>query len=146
MSVHISHHPETPSHLPPHPIPLGCPRAPALGALLHALNLHWSSILHMVIYMFQCYSLISFSFQFMSNFFGYEKFPLSFLLLPSVAAQNLSAGVFNKKNKNNNKKNLGTLAQERRARTHICPISCFSSICLSPHSLRSEELKFFVLI
>jgi len=38
----------TPSH------PLGCPRAPALSALLHASNLHWSSILHMVIYMFQC--------------------------------------------------------------------------------------------
>jgi len=62
MGVHASHHPETPSHLPPHPIPLGCPRAPALGALLHALNLHWSSILHIVIYMFQCYSLISFFF------------------------------------------------------------------------------------
>ena len=52
-------HPEPPSHLPPYPIPLGCPRALALGALLHALNLRWSSILHMVIYMFQCYSLIS---------------------------------------------------------------------------------------
>ena len=46
------------SLLPPHPIPLGCPRAPALSALLHELNLHWSSILHMVIYMFQCYSLM----------------------------------------------------------------------------------------
>ena len=49
-----------PSHLPPHTIPLGCPRAPTLGTLLHALNLHWSSILHMVIYIFQCYSLKSF--------------------------------------------------------------------------------------
>ena len=48
-----------PLHLPPHPIPLGCPRALALSAVLHALNLHWSSISHMVIYMFQCYSLIS---------------------------------------------------------------------------------------
>ena len=48
------------SHLPPHTIPLGCPRAPALIALLSlASNLHWSSILHMVIYMFQCYSLKS---------------------------------------------------------------------------------------
>ena len=45
--------------LPPHPIPLGCPRALALGTLLHASNLHWSSILHMGIYMFQCYSRIS---------------------------------------------------------------------------------------
>ena len=56
--VHVSPHPESP-HLPSHPIPLGCPRAPALGALLHASNLHWSSISHKVIYMFQCYSLIS---------------------------------------------------------------------------------------
>ena len=32
--------PETPSYIPPHSIPLGCPRALALGALLHALNLH----------------------------------------------------------------------------------------------------------
>ena len=58
MGVHVSHHPEPPSHLAPYPIPLGCPRAPALGALLRASNLHWSSILHMVIYIFQCYSLI----------------------------------------------------------------------------------------
>ena len=40
----------TPLHLPPHPIPLGCTRAPVWGALLHASNLHWSSILHMVIH------------------------------------------------------------------------------------------------
>ena len=46
------------TQLPPHPIRLGCPRAPALGTLLHASNLHCSSILHMVIQMFQCYSLI----------------------------------------------------------------------------------------
>ena len=46
-------------YLPPHPIPLGYPRAPALRALIHKLNLHWLSILHMVIYMFQCYSLKS---------------------------------------------------------------------------------------
>ena len=30
-----------------------------LCALLHALNLHWSSVLHMIIYMSQCYSLKS---------------------------------------------------------------------------------------
>ena len=47
----------TPSHLPPHPMPLGCPRSLALSALLHALNLHWSSILHVAMYMFQCSSL-----------------------------------------------------------------------------------------
>ena len=35
------------------------PEQPALSALLHALNLHWSSILHMVIYMFRRYSLKS---------------------------------------------------------------------------------------
>ena len=39
-------HPEPLSCLPPHPIPQGYPRAPALGALPHASNLHWSSILH----------------------------------------------------------------------------------------------------
>ena len=57
--AHVSPHPETPSHIPPHPIPLCCPRALALSALLHALNLHWSSVLHMVIHMFQCCSLKS---------------------------------------------------------------------------------------
>ena len=35
------------------------PRAPTLGTLLHASSLHWSFILHMVIYMFQCCSLKS---------------------------------------------------------------------------------------
>ena len=59
MGVHVSHHSELPSCLPPHSIPLGCPRAPVLGARLHASILHWSSTLHMVIYMFKCYSLIS---------------------------------------------------------------------------------------
>ena len=46
-----SPHPEPRSHLPLHPIPLGCPRALASAALLLARNLHWSSILCMVIYM-----------------------------------------------------------------------------------------------
>ena len=64
-STWISHgctcvsHPEPLSHLPPHPIPLGHPSAPALSALSHAWNLDWWSILHMVIYTFQCYSLKS---------------------------------------------------------------------------------------
>ena len=53
MGVHVSHDPEPPSHLPSHPKPLGCPRALALRALFHALNLDWSSISHVVIYMFQ---------------------------------------------------------------------------------------------
>ena len=47
------------SHFTPHCIPLGCLRAPTLGALVHASNLHRSSILHMIMYMFQCYSLKS---------------------------------------------------------------------------------------
>ena len=38
------------------PIPPGCHRAPALGSLHHTPNHHWLSILHMVMYMFQCYS------------------------------------------------------------------------------------------
>ena len=59
LGVHVSHHPEPHFHLPPYPTPLGYPRVPALDALIHILNLYWSSILHMVIYMFQCYSLIS---------------------------------------------------------------------------------------
>ena len=49
----------TPSHLPPHPIPQGHPRTPALSTLSHASNLDWQSISHMIIYMFQCYSLKS---------------------------------------------------------------------------------------
>ena len=53
------HQPESRSHFPPYPIPLGCPRAPAWSALLRASNLHWSSVLHMVIYVFQRYSLKS---------------------------------------------------------------------------------------
>ena len=57
--IHVSPHPESPSHLHPHPILLDCPRALTSGALLHALNLHWSSVLHMLMYMFQCYSLKS---------------------------------------------------------------------------------------
>ena len=48
--VHVSPCPEPPSHLPPHPIPLGRSSAPALNALLHASNLHWSSVSHTVIY------------------------------------------------------------------------------------------------
>ena len=43
MGARVSPHPEPASHFPPHPIPLGCPRALALSALLHASNLHWSS-------------------------------------------------------------------------------------------------------
>ena len=48
-----------PPHLPPHPIPLGHPRAPALSTLSHAPNLDGRYVSHMIIYMFQCYSLTS---------------------------------------------------------------------------------------
>ena len=52
-------HPEPLSHLLPHPIPQGHPSAPALSTLPHASNLDWWSISHLIIYMFQCYSLKS---------------------------------------------------------------------------------------
>ena len=52
-------HPEPPAHLPPQPIPQGHPSAPALSTLSHASNLDWWSVSHMLIYMFQCYSLKS---------------------------------------------------------------------------------------
>ena len=52
-------HPEPPSDLCPHPIPQGCCSALDLSALFHCSNLDWWSISHMVIYMFQCYSLKS---------------------------------------------------------------------------------------
>jgi len=39
-------HPKTPIHFLPLPIPLDCPRALALGPMLHVLNLHWTSVLH----------------------------------------------------------------------------------------------------
>ena len=52
-------HPEPASHLLPHPISQGHPSAPALSSLSYASNLDWWSISHMVIYVFQCYSLKS---------------------------------------------------------------------------------------
>ena len=52
-------HPEPPSHLSPHCIPLGHPSAPAPSILYHALNLDWWFVSHMIIYMFQCHSLKS---------------------------------------------------------------------------------------
>ena len=52
-------HLEPPSHLHPHPIPLGHPSAPAPSTLYHASNLDWQFISHVIIYMFQCQSPIS---------------------------------------------------------------------------------------
>jgi len=59
ICAYVSPHPETTSQLPPQPNPLDYPWAPALSALLHAWNMYWSSVSHMVIYMFWCYSLKS---------------------------------------------------------------------------------------
>ena len=52
-------HPDPPSHLPLHPIPLGLPSAPALSTCL--MHPTWAGDLfsHLIIYMFQCYSLRS---------------------------------------------------------------------------------------
>ena len=52
-------HPEPLWHLPPHPIPLCHPSAPALNTLSHSSNLDWWSVSPLIIYMFQCYSLRS---------------------------------------------------------------------------------------
>ena len=49
-------HPEPPSLLHLHLIPLGHPSAPAPSTLSHASNLDWRSVSHMIIYMFQCHS------------------------------------------------------------------------------------------
>ena len=50
---------EPPYPLPPCSTTVGCHRALALGSLLYTANYRWLSILHMVIYMFQCSSLKS---------------------------------------------------------------------------------------
>ena len=49
-------HPEFPSHLPPHTIPLGRPSAPAPSILYPASKLDWWFIYIMILYMFQCHS------------------------------------------------------------------------------------------
>ena len=49
-------HPEAPSHLPPHTIPVGHPSAWAPGILYPALNLDWLFVSYMILYMFQCHS------------------------------------------------------------------------------------------
>ena len=49
-------HPEPPSHLPPHTIPLGHPSAPALSILYHTSNLDWRFVSHTILYIFQCHS------------------------------------------------------------------------------------------
>ena len=46
----------TPSHFPPHTIPLGYPSAPAPSILYPASNLDWRFVSYMMLYMFQCHS------------------------------------------------------------------------------------------
>ena len=49
-------HPEPPSLLPPHTIPLGRPSAPAPSIQYHASNLDWRLVPYMILYVFQCHS------------------------------------------------------------------------------------------
>ena len=48
--------PESPSHFPPHTIPLGHPSAPAPSILYPASNLDWWFVSYMILYIFQCHS------------------------------------------------------------------------------------------
>ena len=60
IGIHVSPHTEPPA--PPSPPQLSMlSQSTALGALFHASNSHWLSILHMVMYTWnvQCYSLKS---------------------------------------------------------------------------------------
>ena len=50
-------HPDPPSRLPPHPIPLGLPSTPALSTCSHGFNLGWWSVSPLIEYLFQCCSL-----------------------------------------------------------------------------------------
>ena len=45
-------HPEPPSHLPPHTIPLGHPSAPAPSFLYPVLNQDWRFVSYMILYRF----------------------------------------------------------------------------------------------
>ena len=49
-------HPEPPSLLPPHSIPLGRPSAPAPSIQYPASNLDWRLFSYMILYIFQCHS------------------------------------------------------------------------------------------
>ena len=75
-------------HLPPHPIPLSCPSAPALSALFHASSLNWSYISHMAICMFHCYSLKPSFFLKSNRFFVC----LYHAVLGSITTNNASGG------------------------------------------------------
>ena len=57
IGIHVSPPSWNSSHLLPRPTPLGCRRAPDLSSLCHTWNVRWLSNFHMIICMFQCYSL-----------------------------------------------------------------------------------------
>ena len=61
MGAHLSHHPEPLSHLPPHPKLWLVPGHQLCVPCFMHQTCTGSSILHMVVYMFQCYSLIQIS-------------------------------------------------------------------------------------
>ena len=52
-------HPDPPSCLPPPSHPSGSSQCTSCERLSHASNLDWRSVSHLIIYMFQCYSLRS---------------------------------------------------------------------------------------
>ena len=62
---------EPSSHLPPHNIPLGHPRAPAPSMLYPALDIDWWFDSYMIVYMFQCISSFS---PFPSSIFLMERY------------------------------------------------------------------------
>ena len=49
-------HPESPSLLPPHTVPLGHLSAPAPSIQYHASNLDWRFVSYVILCMFQCHS------------------------------------------------------------------------------------------
>ena len=57
--THVSPPSWTPFPPPSPPCPSGLSQSTGFGCPLHALNLHWSSVLHMGVYMFHCSSLKS---------------------------------------------------------------------------------------
>ena len=54
--VYTCFHPEPPSLLPPHTIPLGCPSVPASSIQYRASNRDWQLVSYMILYIFQCHS------------------------------------------------------------------------------------------
>ena len=58
--VYMLSHPEPPSHLPSHTIPLSHPSAPAPSFLYPVSNLDWRFVSYMILYMFECHSPKSF--------------------------------------------------------------------------------------